>query len=270
MRGSIGLIAVAMLFTGRSLAQEESGATLLGEQEPGIVLGLTGGYAISDHTTANYYNGSGINNLETIIFLPYNYDRIKDQVVYDFVMGEHPTAMRYNGAAYLGGFIGYRTNNDMSFAFEMGITNLKLEDSFTILLDDPNTGITENDVEVCSITGEEKRVDFNLLGWYYFGEQNSRPYVEFGVNGNFSSYEENDIYIREWHATIVKAGNPAPVQSGFGYGLIAGGGVMFRFNDQNAFTLGFRAEYKGINIVEEDEKMQLGLHMLPYLRFIFG
>lgn len=264
------LVAVTFLTFGSAFTQDEDVHVFLADPEPGLIFGATLGYVISDDASANYYNGFGTNSIENIIYHPTHYQRIKDQVVFDFVMGEYATAMKYNGAAFLGGMLGYRFSPDLTIALEIGVTNLKLEDNFTLILDDPGTTITEDDIEIATITGEEKRMDFNLGAFYYFGTDRSLPYVELGFNGNYVDLQANNIFIRDWNSSIKKNTNPPTKQGGFAMGIYAGAGFMYRMNVNNAFQLGFKAAYKAINLVEESEKPTMGLHMLPYLRFVFG
>lgn len=265
------LLAV-MVFMGSGLwAQDDEFEVVMAKAEPGLVLGATLGYYISNNATANYYNGSGINNIENVIYNAYNYPRIYEALGnLDFTMGDYPESMSYNSSISLGGFVGYRTASPFTPFLEMGITNFKLADAFTLILDDPSTGTTEDDIEVAEVRGGEKRLDFSLGSFYYFQGDRLLPYAEFGVNFNYAELTSNEIYIRSWHYSIQRATNPPTVQGGFGYGAFAGIGAQYRMNARNSFMLGARVDYKSINMVEEGEKATLNLHVLPYLRFMFG
>lgn len=227
----------------------------------GLFFGANIGVYFANKNTANYYNGSGENNLRYVLdYTPYNqnYTQIK-QVLngYDFVYDSTslPQNMKYEPAFLMGFAAKYHFSNKSALCFEFNSAKLKTADKFTLILPDSLPSLGDPTV-ICDIFGSETRFDMNVSWHQVFGNHKLfNPYIEVGFNLNNTEIKKNEIKIRSLTYSIMnpymQINNKKP--GGVGYGFMLGAGYQLNFNEKFAFDIGFNLGLKKINVGENED-----------------
>ena len=199
----------------------------------GLYFGVNLGFYKANHYSASYYNGSGVNNLDSAITNYLNYPQIKQLLIYDFSLAELPAKMHYSPAFLLGVYLKYAIKNS-GIIVQFNIAKLRANDVFTLVIDDPNNYSSEPVYKQESIQGIEQRASIDLGYSYTFNpHSNYRPFIQFGGNLTSTKFIENKIKIESLQLSITNSyySIHAIEQGGIGFGAFAGGGMNLIFNE---------------------------------------
>jgi len=230
--------------------------------------GMNIGFYMANPGTANYYNGSGEHSLErAIITNSFNYNRIRQEIGYDFQIHGLPSQMSYKPAMMLGFFGAMNFNPRAGIMAEFNYARLKAEDRFTLEIERV-VFIEGDNIELYPIYGTEERLDLRFSFQYTFLSKSSylHPFLETGVSITDTKVKENRVRVRSNTIAIQN-----PVSSfyqirdyGIGFGGFATAGLKMDVNETFALWLGYSANYSQINLGENDKFL---LQHTLFLRF---
>ncbi len=231
--------------------------------ERGIRLdyGLNLGGYMANGATANYYNGSGaysgIGNQGTLAQIlsssnTYSYNRIRQDIGYDFSLHGLPMNMRYSPAMMLGLYASLQINPRVALVAESNFTRLKAEDQFTIKLE-RFSSIEGDNIERYLISGTEERIDIRLGIQYTFVRADSyvHPFMEFGFTATDTKAKNNTARIAGQTYSIHFPGTSQYFpERDFGLGLGAHGslGLAMDVSEEFRFSFGYSIIYNQINL----------------------
>ncbi|MEE4177702.1 MAG: hypothetical protein V2I46_09350 [Bacteroides sp.] len=229
--------------------------------------GMTMGFYIANAGTANYYNGTGENSVESIINMTYNYNRIRQDIGYDFQLHGLPMEMSYKPAVMLGFFGSIGFSPKASLMAEFNYAKLKAQDKFTLEI--ARVVFIEGDnIELYDIWGTEERLDLRFSFQYTFLSRSSylHPFLETGVSITDTKMKENRIRV---HSQTLSIRNPSNTyyqirDYGIGFGGFATLGLKMDVNESFALWAGYSANYSRINLGENDKFL---LQHTIFLRF---
>ncbi len=214
------------------------------DSKNGLFFGANLGFYFANKYNAQYYNGKGINSVDSVIFHPYNYTNIKQALQHDFLLSELPSNLKYSPALMIGLFFKYSFLKS-AFFIQFNFSKLTTKDIFTIQYNDPfNPSIPIYKQE--SIHGAEQRANIDVGYSYTFSpDKKTRPYIELGVNLNNTKLIENRIKIENLDFSII---NPSTSyykfnEGGIGMGAFIGSGVELVFSDIVSVNPGFNIYY---------------------------
>lgn len=223
--------------------------------------GLNAGVYFANDATANYYNGSGRNNLEKAIGKEHNihnYNRIREALGgYDFEFpGEPhdylPQSMSYSPSMAVGVFGMLHFNQRISLHSEFNFSRLRLQDQFSLRIKRGDPGFIGHDIERFNIIGSEERSDIKLgLQFIHRSTRNEvHPYFEFGLNMISTRVRENRVQIAGNSYSILNLTDRRYGfrDDGISFGTYAGGGLMIDIGRSNALAIGATANYASINL----------------------
>ncbi|MFA4851466.1 MAG: outer membrane beta-barrel protein [Bacteroidales bacterium] len=224
----------------------------------GFYFGANLGFYFANRYTAQYYNGNGVNKVDSVINHYYNYQNIKNILGYDtFSLSELPKKMKYSPAILLGFFVKYNFNNSGIF-MQLNYAKLKAKDVFTIKTYDPyNPSLPIYKQE--EISGAEKRTNIDIGYSYTFcSGKKYRPFAEIGFNINDTKFMESKIKIEGAEYSLV---NPYFTyhnlkQSGNGIGAFFGAGIEINFNQSISLNPTFNVHYQKINLGNYNDKFK--------------
>ena len=115
--------------------------------------GVNFGAYFANKSTANFYNGTGDNNIENVFNNPHYEKQIlevlkindKSEILYKVL----PTDMKYDPAMLLGLFIKYNFNKKTGLFIQFNYSKLKAADVFTLVLEDYTQ--FEPEYKICNI-----------------------------------------------------------------------------------------------------------------------
>jgi hypothetical protein len=245
--------------------QDPYGSASPSDNENGAALwfeyGMNFGAYFAHSSTANYYNGSGggaagRRSLEQMLRTDLNYNRIRQDLGYDFGLHALPAAMRYNPSVLIGFFGSLHFSRRSALIAEFNYARLRVEDQFTLRLD-RFSNIEGDNIERFTISGSEERVDLRLGYQQTFLSKESyiHPFVEAG----FSLTDTKVNHIRTqignssyslFHASTTQY----TLERDFGIspGGFAGAGLKLDVNENFRLTLGYSGLYTRINLGEND------------------
>lgn len=221
----------------------------------GFYLGANIGLYFANKNTAQYYNGAGVNGVDSVINHSYNYPQIREKLNYDFRLAELPTKMRYNPSLLFGLNARYSIKNFGIFA-NFNITKLKTKDIFTIEVLDPANTLSEKIYRQETISGSEQRAIIDLGFNYIFKSKGIvRPFIELGVNINDTKFLDNKISIEGLDFNIVNYyySYYHLEQGGIGIGAFAGLGAEMTFSEFITIDPRINLYYTKINLGDYDE-----------------
>jgi hypothetical protein len=239
--------------------------------------GLNMGAYFANKYTANYYNGSGNyssvgrqGNLEQIIgpSSTYNYPRIRQQIGYDFVIDELPSAMSYSPAMMVGLFATISFSPRIALLAESNFSRLRIQDQFTIKLT-RFSSIEGDNIERHGISGSEERVDIRLGIQYTFHSAAAYIHPFFEAGGVFTDTKVKDNTVRIGGSTLsmyVPGTSQYMPERDYGIGLggFLSAGIKMDVTEQFKFSVGYSSHYNNINLGKFDEyKLQHSL----FIRF---
>lgn len=246
-------------------------------------LGLNLGTYFANKYNANYYNGQPGNvNEAGWIFDPsypnnQRYEDIKRELGAsdEVILKELPSDMHYNVSLSGGLFFRLNLSPVNSIFLEVNYTKLKAEDGFTVQVD-PASYLTYDNLVVCGIHGQEERINVDLGYHRKFPVYKKKMNLFFqgGVNANYVRVLKSFVTIGNLQYDLVNTYNNGNYidyndlmsqQAGFGFGVIAGGGIGFTFTP----TIGMEA---GGNLIYTQVNLQGYNNMKPsytaYVRFL--
>ena len=229
--------------------------------------GMTMGFYMANPGTANYYNGTGENSVESVINLSHNYNRIRQEIGYDFQLHGLPLQMTYKPAVMLGFFGSIGFSPRASLMAEFNYAKLKAQDKFTLEIERV-VFIEGDNIELYDIWGTEERLDLRFSFQYVFLSRSSylHPFFESGVSITDTKIKENRIRI---HSQTFSIRNPTNTfyhiqDSGIGFGGFGTLGLKMDVNESFALWAGYSANYSRINLGENNRFL---LQHTAFLRF---
>ncbi len=218
-----------------------------------------GGY-FPNPATANYYNGSGRNNLEAAITRQHTYNRIRESLGYDFELpGEPheylPQNMRYNSSMLVGVF-GNLHFSRISLLVDFNYASLRLQDQFMLRVLTGEPGLIGHDIRRYNIEGTEERMDIKvgLQRLFSLEDRQVHPYMEAGVNMINTRVQANRVQIAGTSYSILNLTDRRYGfrDDGISFGVYGGGGLSMDVGDSYAVVLGGIANYARINLGDYD------------------
>jgi hypothetical protein len=201
----------------------------------GFYFGVNLGFYFANRYTAQYYNGSSVNKVDSVIkYLP-NYTAIKQALGDTFYFNpneELPSKMKYSPAFLFGLYAKYNFKNSGIF-MQFNFSKLRANDVFTIYYYDPlNPSIPIYKQEV--IWGGEQRTSIDVGYSYTFSSKsNFKPFIQFGANLTNTKFLENKIKIEGLEYSIANYYYTYYniERGGIGFGGFAGGGINMIFGN---------------------------------------
>ncbi len=221
----------------------------------GFYLGANVGMYFANRNTAQYYNGAGVNGVDSVINHSYNYPQIRERLNYDFKLAELPAKMRYSPSLLFGLNARYSIKNFGIFA-NFNITKLKTKDIFTIEILDPGNTLSQKIYKQESISGSEQRAIIDFGFNYIFKSKGiAKPYIEAGININDTKFLDNKISIEGLDFSIVNYyySYHQLEQGGIGMGAFAGFGLDMTFSEYITIDPGINLYYTKIKLGDIDE-----------------
>lgn len=249
---------------------------------PRFEFGINFGTYLPNKYSANYYNGSdrNVNSINYILKNYYWYQQVRQEFNADsVVLREFPRDMHYSVTLMGGLFFRYNITRNNGIFLQINYSQLKTDDAFTVELNPQHYAFP--DLRVCGIHGREERVNFDLGYQRKFPVYKNKMNLFFqgGANMNYSKVLKAYINFTDKEYSIINlygsqkyipGTNMQEVQNyqgGFGYGIIAGGGIGFTFTPQLGLELGGYVNYIKVNLERYDKfKPSEGI----YLRFILS
>ena len=231
--------------------------TVYGER-PGFTrleYGMNLGFYLASPSTANYYNGSGTNNLESALTRYHNYEAIRREIGYDFSLHGLPQNMNYRPSMMLGFFAAINLSRSAGFLAEFNYSRLRAEDQFTLLID-KFSNIEGDNIELYTIWGVEERNELRFSFRYTFVSRQGyvHPFIEAGTSITDTKVKENRVRVRSHTFSILNPQDLFYHQRDYGIGMGGFGsiGLKMDVNEQFALTLGYSANYSQINLGENE------------------
>lgn len=240
------------------------------EDEKGnLFFGLNiGGYQ-SNNKMAWIYNGNvtPFTNVQSYFSNPFNKAELDNYFKYEYKIESFatPDLMRYRTALNIGGHAGIKLSKYSSVYADVNLLQLKVEDFFTVAINNPNDPTTVGDTyEQIPILGEESRTNINIgLQSNFYTENELTAYFNFFGNVNNTRLEKNYFVINNKVYTITHNAEVNGTTNGFvnyqqrikpsgiGFGGGAGLGIKYKFNDKFTFDANYYAIYTRTNINTE-------------------
>jgi hypothetical protein len=228
--------------------------------------GMNLGFYLASPSTANYYNGSGANNLESALTRYHNYEAIRREIGYDFSLHGLPQNMSYRPSMMLGFFAAINLSRKAGFLAEFNYSKLRAEDQFTLLID-KFSNIEGDNIELYKIWGVEERNELRFSFRYTFVSRDGyiHPFIEAGTSITDTKVKENRVRVRSHTFSILNPSDLFFHQRDYGIGMGGFGSVGLKMdvNEQFALTLGYSANYSHINLGDNDT---FGLQHTAYIR----
>lgn len=291
------LLFIAFSISSLILISQEDYEEVQDDDKSGkIFFGLNLGGLKANNKTAVMYNGgySIHQNGETnegyygayYHFNEYNTKNLLDTYfIYDYEIKGYadPELMRYKTAFNIGGHAGVNINNSVAFYVDLNILKLKVEDYFTVAIQNTNdpTLIGEPELELIPIFGEERRTNINLGFQFEIYEDGPlNAYTNLFASVNTSKIEKNyfvinDVSYQIRHNNTVNGQingvnnfqqNQTP--SGVGYGAGLGLGAKYKFDDKITFDLNYYATYTKTKMYQQLQPF--GLNHALVFRILWG
>lgn len=224
--------------------------------------GMNMGFYFANPSTANYYNGSGggsggRRSLEQVLNSTLNYNRIRQDLGYDFSLHALPMDMRYSPSIMLGFFGSLHFGARSALVADFNYTKLRVEDQYTLQLD-RYSSIGGDNIERFTITGSEERVDLRLGYQHTFLSKDSyiHPYLEAGFSLTDTKVKEIRTWIGSSTYSLFHASTTQYTLErdfGMGAGGYAGVGLKMDVNENFRLTVGYASLYTRINLGENKE-----------------
>ena len=243
----------------------------------GWFIGINFGSYFANKYTANFYNGSGINNLQTAII---DNSLNKQSIINNFNgknFGYDSTSlsqnMKYDAAICIGFHLRKLYKNQTSIFFETNYSKLKTSDVVILQIYDPSVQISEPVTKEAPITGQEERIDLSIGIQKTITLKKVSPFMAIGININNVRYIKSLIQIDALQFSLQ---NPSysyynMKQGGIGFGVFSNLGIEAKFNKDVIMSLGANLSYKKINMEDKSKYLfnkmfyvQLILNMLSF------
>jgi hypothetical protein len=251
------------------------------QETGGFQFGLDFGLYLANKYPANYYNGSdgNINNIKYVFGNKYQYDElyIALRAADTFFLKQYPSNMRYPATASAGLYISYNFNRSTGVYLQFNYVKLRPHDAITVEVD-PKEYLTNPDLRLYSISGEEERINIDIGYSQAFRLSNSIDVVaETGIALNDVKVLKSRIYIEDKEYSLINVyGKNSYIpnsnmqaynitQGGIGIGLHGGAGIRFNFSESFALQPGATLYWNNVNL-EGYKDMRFSSFF--YLRFI--
>lgn len=257
-------------------------AALRSEDPPAVwfAYGMNMGFYFAHPSTANYYNGSeggagGRRSLEQILRTSLNYNRIRQDLGYDFSLHGLPAGMRYSPSIMLGFFGSLHFGPRAALIADFNYTRLRVQDQFTLQLE-RFSNIEGDNIERFTITGSEERVDLRLGYQHTFPSRESyiHPYLEAGFSLTDTKVREIRTQIGSSTYSLFHASTTQyTLERDFGMspGGFAGIGLKMDVNEHFRLTVGYSSLYTRIRLGSNDgSHFQHSLFVRLNLDGLFG
>jgi hypothetical protein len=242
-----------------------------------------GGYFAGNYS-ANFYNGSpqNVNNINYVLSNYYWYQDIyRDLNANDkVILSGIPTDMNYAFTMMGGLFLRYNFDRKNGIFIDANYCQLKTEDAITLEVDPNPYSLEPEDLRYCPVVGREYRVNIDLAYQRSFPlKSRISPFIQCGMVMNYTrvlqsfvviadkEYNMINIYGSQYYIPNTSLQEYSMIQGGFGFGLMAGGGVSFPLTDAFGVEPGAFVHYYNVNL-EGYNKYQPSLGI--YLRIMFG
>jgi len=257
----------------------------LGEEDlqdiGGLQFGLDFGLYLPNKYPANYYNGSdgNLNNIKYVFGNKYQYDELylALNAADTFFLKQCPTNMRYPATASAGLYISYNFDRSTAVYLQFNYVKLKPHDAFTVEVD-PKEYLTNPDLRLFSISGEEERINIDLGYSRAFRLFDNIDIIgETGIALNDIKVLKSRIFIENKEYSLINVyGKNSYIpnsnmqtyditQGGIGIGLHGGAGIRFNFSESFGLQPGFTLYWNNVNL-EGYKDMRFSSFF--YLRFI--
>ena len=256
----------------------------------GWSLGANFGFYFAHKGTANFYNGSGTNDIAYVLDNFYQREDIEEMIGYRIDTSfnppwELPQNMRYDPAMMIGFYFKYNFSKNFALYFQTSYVKLKTTDIFILHLQKYQTTL-EPTYNQYGIMGSEERFTIEA-GVIQEFEMNDvvRLYVETGINTVNTKVLLNKIEVEGLEYSIVNIyGNQSYVpntplqqydmrQGGFGWGISFGTGIRLVFNEHVSIDPGFSLYLQNV-IIQDNTNFQptyksFGASYAAFVRFTF-
>lgn len=249
MKIKVLYILLSVSFCNSSLYSQDWADEKDEKKTPRFFVGVNMGVLFANNNTAAIYNGSSANTLygvEYILSVPYYKPTFDNYFKYRYTLAELPLNPAYKTTFDLGLHSGINIGKGNSIYLDINFANLKYEQFFTILIDDPTTQSIEPTYEQVPILGEERRINFNLgTQVSLFNKDKSNLYWSFFGNFNSIKLERNYIIINsvEYEITHSSPQISASPPGGIGYGAGSGIGFKYRLTEKILVDLTYNLSY---------------------------
>ncbi len=247
----------------RDQDRPQAASTSDGENEKTRVFeyGMNMGLYLANGHTANFYNGSGggtagRRSLEQILDNSQTYNRIRQDLGFDFSLDGLPGNMGYSPSILFGFFASLQLGERSALIAEFNYTRLKAEDQFTLRLE-RFSNIEGDNIERFAISGSEERIDLRLGAQYTFlrSESYIHPYLEAGISVTDTKVRNNSARIGNSSYSLFFAPTSRNVyerEYGMSPGAYAGLGLKMDVTENFRLTLGYSSQYVRIKLGEND------------------
>lgn len=218
--------------------------------------GINFGAYFSNNKTAEIYSGKPEItpfNIPFVLSQPFNQQAIRDYFRFDYRIAEYPIETRYRTASEIGGHIEYNLSKVVDLYLDVNITQLKFEQFFTVVIDEPNNGRIDDTFEQIPIFGEENRFHLNLGAQFsmYHDEYSNFYFSLFGSLNN-TQMRRNYFVINniEYEIFHVALDRPNQRLGGIGYGGGTGLGFKYKIMDHLTTDFYYNFTYAQTNLSE--------------------
>jgi hypothetical protein len=250
----------------------------------GLQFALDFGMYLANKYPANYYNGSDANenNIKYVFGNTTWNNEIKQLLnVSDtskFFLRECPTNMHYPATPSAGLYISYNFNRSTGLYLQFNYVKLKPHDAFSIEVSPQDEVLTNPDLRLYSISGEEERINIDIGYSKAFQIRNNIDIMgEAGIAVNDIKVLKSSINIENKEYSLINIyGKNSYVpgasqqvydiyEGGIGIGIHGGAGIKFNFSESFALQPGATLYWNNVNL-EGYKDMRFSSFF--YLRFI--
>ncbi len=255
----------------------------------GWSIGANFGFYFANKNMANFYNGSGTNDIGYVLDNIYWKESIEEEIGYNFDTiyppWDLPQNMKYDAALAIGFYFKYNFSKSFALFFQTNYVKLKTTDIFILHLLKPSNTLVPR-YNQYAIMGQEER--FNIdAGVSKEVELNKvvRVYFETGLNMNNIKVLKNMIQIESRDYSIINVygsqgyipnGNMQEFQmrqGGIGWGILFGTGFRLVFNEHVSLDPGFTV-YLQKNVIQDNTTYKptyshFGPSYMAFIRFTF-
>lgn len=281
------VVSIILLPLNNIIAQTENDTDSLYK---GWSFGANFGFYFANKGTANFYNGSGTNDISYVLENQYWREPIEERIGYKidtsiYPPWDLPQNMKYDPAMTIGFYAKYNFSKNFALYFQTNYVKLKTSDVFILhLYKYQNT--LEPTYRQYGIMGTEERftLEAGLFKEYEMNEV-VRIYTEAGINMVNTKVLMNKIEIEGMEYSIINVyGKQGYVpntplqeyemrQGGLGWGISFGTGLRLVFNEHLSIDPGFTLYLQKIVIKDntnfEPTYSRFGPSYAAFIRFTF-
>ena len=244
-------------------------------QEKSFMLGagVSGYFAFK--SPSMLYNGSQSYSISRIFSNPFFRDQINNELIYNNELLEPAVDPRYSPSIGISAHAGYFFNDMSCLVMEASFTTLRINEVFTMYVDEPNVNTPGRPIKSFPITGKEARTHIDLAYRFVISEALfGRGWFSLGVHGNFTQFKENKIQIGNLHPYDIS--NPFwhidnNFPQGFGWGFLSGFTQEIAVGEDFALEVGVNAYWHTIKMADKTQELvnEKGFSFLPHIRIVW-